>query len=263
MKALQILAQSVRQVFGNMGGALRVSAVPYLLQAGLLLAIGDMGLTNQAAASAAIKAGTFPWGIAALSAIVSLVIGFWVAIAWHRYVLIGERPGLVPAFKAGQMAAYFVHLLVMLVFSMLTILGLAIVAAILSPIINGIPVVTEAFGGIFKVVCIVGFTVIAVSLTMTVFYRLSPMLPGSALGSPMTLAETWESMTGAAGTIFVVALIGQFAIPALGLGVAALLADQPMVTAAWNLVWPWVYLMLGISILTTLYGHYVEKRPIV
>jgi hypothetical protein len=37
-----------------------------------------------------------------------------------------------------------------------------------------------------------------------------------------------------------------------------------MITAIlWQLVTNWLVTMVGVSILTTLYGHYIEQRPLV
>jgi hypothetical protein len=49
---------------------------------------------------------------------------------------------------------------------------------------------------------------------------------------------------------FAVALVGTLAFQAIGLGLV------------WDFVFGWVQLMVGVSILTTLYGHYIEKRPL-
>ena len=36
-----------------------------------------------------------------------------------------------------------------------------------------------------------------------------------------------------------------------------------LIASAWSFVSQWIVIMVGVSILTTLYGHYVEERPLV
>jgi hypothetical protein len=36
----------------------------------------------------------------------------------------------------------------------------------------------------------------------------------------------------------------------------------PVLAQLWQLVIGWPVMMVGLSILTTLYGHYVQKRPL-
>ena len=37
----------------------------------------------------------------------------------------------------------------------------------------------------------------------------------------------------------------------------------PVVSIIWDIAVTWLVTMVGVSILTTLYGHYIQKRPLV
>jgi hypothetical protein len=41
------------------------------------------------------------------------------------------------------------------------------------------------------------------------------------------------------------------------------LAKITVLFIAWTLVFNWLAVLVGLSVLTTLYGHYIEKRPLV
>ena len=45
--------------------------------------------------------------------------------------------------------------------------------------------------------------------------------------------------------------------------VTNLISGNLFLLALWVIPFEWVFLMIHISILTTLYGHYVEKRALV
>ena len=107
MKGWDIFRHSVRQVFWNLGGALRVSGVLYLVQIGLTLtllgtvSVGDGGIGSAQASHQMSGA------IVAPVVVVTLLIGLWIAVGWHRYVLLIEEPGLVPRLHMDRVLGYF------------------------------------------------------------------------------------------------------------------------------------------------------------
>ena len=80
---------------------------------------------------------------------------------------------------------------------------------------------------------------------------------------------TWSSVTGIVRPPIYGRLIGQqilsigyYSLPVVGL-TAFFTGGVLALQIAYNFVAQWVITMVGISILTTLYGHYVQKRPLV
>src|SRR5262245_56365155 len=108
MISWQIFSQSVLRVFNNLGAAVRVSLVPYLivvLASVLLVGSAFMSLMqagNDPAAMQAAFSNNFPWLQFAICFVVVIVCFTWVAVAWHRYVLLDETPGWLPPFKGGR-----------------------------------------------------------------------------------------------------------------------------------------------------------------
>ena len=257
MQGIAILMHSIRQVFGNMGAALRISGLLYIVQMGVFLALGIAVLGSQADMQAMMMAGAFPWGRFALAMIVALVTGLWIAVAWHRYVLLEENPGsALPALHTDRMLAYFGRGLLIAI--------VMVVAAILIGIVVGLVIIPFAGNPDSpNVIVLLIVPIVVNAIILLIFYRLSPILPAAALGQNLSFGNAWNSTRGASGAFIVLGLItAAFSIGAAYLG-ERLLGGLPILLMAWQFVTTWVTLMVGVSILTTIFGHYVEKRALV
>jgi hypothetical protein len=264
MQGLQIFIHSVRQVFGNFGAALRISGLLTLVQIALVFVLGLQVVLSPDGGQAMMMAGTYPTGRVALYAVLSIIISLWIAVAWHRYVLREEDSGgVIPAWHGGRVWAYFVK--GFLIF--LTTFGMGLVVGLIAGIISGITGAGMFNGGgatgETAVVAGLIFAAVIGSAAIYVFYRLSPALPAAALGEPLGLGDAWRKMAGKGGTIFVLALISIIVAVVVGQGPTYLLGLQGLPAVIWAVVAQWFNLMVGISIMTTLYGHYVEGRALV
>ncbi len=82
------------------------------------------------------------------------------------------------------------------------------------------------------------------------------------MGKPLTMSDAWVATTGITGTIMVL-LICMFVCVVLMLLPAALLgAISWTLGIAYLIVAQWFVTMFGISIFTTFYGHFIEKREL-
>ena len=252
MKGLQIFRHSVRQVTGNLEGALRVSGLLYAIQAVVGLIFG-LSLAGNAGMGPAGMTGGMGLGVL-VTLLVAVVTGLWIAVGWHRYVLLNEKPDLLPAFRQDRMLAYFLRSL---------LLGLII---LLPAIVWGM-VVGVIFSGLFSFgLGLVGVLLMTLIVQLPLVFaalRLSAALPGQALGVESEVLAGWRATAHdnralAELTLIIVAAI--FVVNLIGMVVFGHL----MITALlWQLVTNWLITMIGVSILTTLYGHYIEKRPLV
>jgi hypothetical protein len=93
-------------------------------------------------------------------------------------------------------------------------------------------------------------------------FRLSTILPGVALGKHGTISDGWQATSGETGDFVVLSLAWLALAFVLGLIMGVLGSAIPALTILFQFVVGWVTMMIGISILTTLYGHYIEKRPL-
>ncbi|PJE27581.1 hypothetical protein CVM39_13420 [Pseudooceanicola antarcticus] len=248
MKGWKIFTQSLRLVFANLKEALRISLVPYLVASA---AMAWFLTTN--ADFLASEGGDSLAGFNGLSLLVFVIVGMvcylWIAVAWHRYVLLREEgEGWVAQFRSDRILGYLGRGILLGLVLILPAIFMAFVVGALS--VAGGLVVMIASGLIFTF----AFTVIV--------YRLSPILPAAALGEPLKMNEAWEKTKGAGWDIALLALITAVinviiqSVGEIGGNPGAPLAVIYMVVTGW------LQFMVGLSILTTIYGHYVEGRSI-
>lgn len=84
---------------------MRIS-LPTLIQTIILVAFGFFAMRNVAAPSVAFGVGFFS------GMVVAFIATLWIAVAWHRFVLLNEAPqGLLPAFKGDRVMAYLLRML--------------------------------------------------------------------------------------------------------------------------------------------------------
>lgn len=94
------------------------------------------------------------------------------------------------------------------------------------------------------------------------FMRLSTTLPAAAVGKPATFGEAFAATAGSWGSLFVLLLVvvgcqvvAQTAMLVLG-------AITPILSILFSIATTVFLSLLNVSILTTLYGHYIEGRSI-
>ena len=250
MKGVRILSQAMRQIAGSPGMALRVSALPLALLVGLVLLL--------AGASAGVAAG--PAEEAAeptLAVFIPVVVAFsvlawalvsWIAVRWHRYVLLEEGSGWVPPWDAGLVGRYMLR-----VFVIGLIVALGALLAITVPLALA---ATDA--GILLLLVPLVIQVAAVWVTL----RLSVSLPAVALGERMSLGAAWASTRPAAGAIAILGVLLLALGIAASLLAAALGAVSPMLATVASLAGNWTVSLLSVGVLTVLYGHLVEGREL-
>lgn len=229
---------------GQWREALRISIVLYIVSSIIGVVLLVQALPN-------VSEEPNHWLIA-LSAIVSYFALVWIAIGWHRFILLSEAPqSLVPQFRSDRFLAYVGYsLLTGIIVGLVAIVGVALLTAI-----------SMATGSPF--IAIAGGLVVAIPL-FVIAYRLAPVLPGAALGHKTSIGRAWTSTRGAIGAFIVLAIISTIASVLIDLP-ANLLVKLPNgwhLSLLWTTMTGWIKVMVGVSIMTTIYGHYVEGRAI-
>lgn len=250
MKGWNIFAHSVKLVLRNIVEALQIGLVPSVLMAVVVtVLIMQSGLpmnalTDETALSTAIEEGRLNYGLLILIPIVWGVTTLWIFVSWHRFVLLEEYPrGWIPPFLPDRILAYFGRLLMLMVLAFLVLMVAGLLAAFL--------------GGLGVVLLFATIAAMAVA-----FYRFSVILPAAAIGRHLTLRDALDATAGSAGAIIVliVLLFVMQVVLQLIFGVA--LAILPVLGIAAQVITSLIVSLVNVSILTTLYGHYVENRPI-
>jgi hypothetical protein len=249
MKGWQIFTHSLRQVFGNLEAAIRVSGILYLVQFGVAWLLGVTGGQDM---QTAIQSGRVSGLAIFATLLVSIVTGLWIAVAWHRYILTEEGPGILPAFHGDRMLGYFGKGILITLIMIIPALVLGFLAALITK-----PLMLN---GNFAMVVIV-YAILVVLPLVAIALRLSAMLPGAALKPGVPVGSGWAATGGEWGTFIVLGLISA-AMSVIANLVMFVLLDTPALSFVWQFVFSWIVTMVGVSILTTLYGHYIEGREL-
>lgn len=253
--AFQIIRHAFRMIFGNFGQALRVSVGPYLL---LVIAIIAFGFLFSAQDSTFSPDGQLQPGMngfgplfflgAVFVFLFALFVFGWVAVSWHRFILLEEFTQKLPAITDRPIWPYvgrsflYAFLLALAAVPMFFILGL----------------VASPLGGLGFV--IISFFILA--LLAYGWFRIAIALPSVAVGKPISLGQAWVASSGISGTIFGVAFLLMAFNAVAGIVVSMLAGISIILGGLGEIALQWTTLMLGVSILTTFYGHLIEGRPL-
>ncbi|VVT05817.1 membrane hypothetical protein [Rhizobium sp. EC-SD404] len=169
MAALRIFLHSVRMAIGNLAEAVRVFGLLYVPIAAM-----DF-LPDPEEGSSAASSVSYFFYVALPEWLLFLFLFSWMAIAWHRYILLGERfRTILPPFRRDRWVAY-ARLTVLL-----TLIMVVLVAA--------------GFGALYSVVVWFDLPALIMSggygiglVALVVFYRLSIALPASSVDQPLSI----------------------------------------------------------------------------
>ena len=144
-------------------------------------------------------------------------------------------------------------------------LMVAVVGGVLGVAFGGgaVSILSDAStGGVIGGAFLIGL-VLGVAVTV-LYLRLALILPAVALDEGLTIREAWEASAGYTGAIIVLALVLTFLNIIVGTGLE--MANGTVLPGWLYFVlsggFNWFYFMLNISILSTLYGHIVQKREV-
>ena len=258
MLGLRILFHALRQVLLNLGPVARIFLIPTLVLLAAAWGLRLNFLFSPYFLLTAWQRGMIPWAKLAVFILLAEVLLLWSAVAWHRFILLNERGhGLLPPLHPLQMWGYFVRGLWLLLlgvplffaqgFVVGFVRGFTKAAFHVSP-----GLVVEAVG-----LCL---ALPFVALMLRLFVAVVPV----AVGRDEQTGSVWRSMRLNLWPLVVVSAGLLLFDQTLSLGVARL-GMTSMSTPGLSLTVASQSLatILSLSVLTTLYGHYVEGRPLV
>jgi len=258
MLGLRLFMLSARMVFTNLVPMVQIFALPLAVVLAAIMAFSTyVGLGPFFFISGQnVQFNNLSGGL--LAAFLCTFFIIWLALMngvvhWHRYILLGERPrALMLRASWRQVAKYIVG-------------GILIVALLILPLwllgmIAGRIAVGFAMDG--KLLVAQGIMA-AVSIFFTaIFLTLSPILPANAIDRNIKISDGLSAMSGSLGALIICAiglavlqwggdvLLRQLVTLNLQLAVIVGIVVQMMVA------------MIGVSLITTIYGHYIEDRPL-
>jgi len=256
--ALQIVLHTLKMIFRNLSQALRVSVGPYLILIVLSLLVFAVFGASAERIVVGDPTAALPAGFGSLLLIpLFLFVTSWVAVSWHRFILKEEYTGLLPAVNDRPIWAYAWKAILLALIIMLVAIPLVLILGVLT-----VPLASVGAGeGGFSIVAILTFMMVFVLISV-VSLRLGVALVGTALGQPMPFRDAWSSTAPVNGTIIGVAVLLGILNAVVSLVLIPMTYAIPLIASIISLAINWLTMMVGISILTTLYGHVIEKRPL-
>ncbi len=269
MTGLDILKHSWGMAWRNKANAARISVVLMLISLVIGTVLGLFPSHPIDPLAGVPQTGFSPQELFAefVRYITSLIIGAWIAVAWHRYVLLNETPtGWLPKWRGSEVMLYALWILLMGVGAMIALVP--VLGSFVSVIMQA---ETETDPNMGMAVIIAVVAVCFVTWLMVAMTRLSPVLVSRALGQKLSVKQAWGATRGTNrvlfGVYFWMFLVGIGIAIVIGIGFAALSAAE-----LWNLMivlWlllslfgTWLGMLVQVSIMTTIYGVYVEGRDL-
>jgi hypothetical protein len=177
-------------------------------------------------------------------------------VSWHRFILLEEYSGLLPSLAGRPIGAYVWRSILLGLVMVLLAIPLSIVAGLVIAPFMSLGVNGVLIGGV-----LVG--IILGTILGWLWLRLAVVLPATAVGKSMKMGESWSATAKLSGKIFGVILILTLLNGAATAVISLIGVQLSLVAQALNIIVTWVQLMIGVSVLTTLYGHLVEGRDLV
>ncbi len=259
MNGLTIFSHSFRQVTGNLSTAIRVSGGFWVLMIAIAFVVGFV---------IALTKSTFLGFVLGIAALVFLVWGVsLVAVVWHRYVLLEEQPsGFLPSKPGLRIWPYFWYGVGIVIITFIVLAVLFFIATIfIEP-----DTIYRAFNQqtLSLTPSDIALRFIVGLLSSLIYLRLALILPAVALDESLTLGDSWSETKHFNGAILTIAvllsLLNGGMTMVFGMVMFSVQGSSALILiiSLLNLVYQWFYFMLNISILSTLYGHIVQKREV-
>lgn len=261
MLGFQLFLHALRMILGNFGAALRVS-----LPLGVtLVALAVLSATLAPSLGMIEHPGTLEpsrlgagGGLVAFVAVILVAVAFlWSAVAWHRFILLEEYPTPTgPRWNGAAVWRYLVAGIVLTLTLMLVGVALGAVVGFL-----GFLVVQALGPGAARFVWLLTLVLLILPIVL-ISYRVSLILPAAAVGERLSVKQAWAATRGSFWPLLVLAFVTTLANALLGLPTPILMRGSFVLGMVWNTAGQWITMLCGVSILTTLYGHFIEKRSL-
>jgi hypothetical protein len=194
-----------------------------------------------------------------VAAAISFVIYASIAVTWHRYVLKDEVPTRASLLRLDKTVwRYFGN-------SILVALMISVLLLPLALLLSGFAVAAGGFSPALLSLYMVAFVLVAVPVA----YRLSVKLPAIALGrEDFRFRDAWAATQGNMLRLMLLGVLSLVFV--LGVGVVTGMAEELLTRVGGDLVRgaflvlrqfvSWAIALFGITLLTSLYGFFVEGR---
>jgi hypothetical protein len=240
MTGYLLFKHAIKRVFQNLDDALAISGLIWIGTMAVIVIASTYAPALPLAPEAWAEVPSLYKVIFFGSNLVVMLSGIWVAVEWHRFVLLGERPQTItPPFQTRLFVDYLLKsFLIML---LLCALATGVMIAILFILLLTGPVSLLIFAA----------ALFCFTFMLYVFYRVSPILPAAALGKPLTFRAAWEMTSHHRVPIFHAGILMMLAMMLVQIP-SAFLGSGP-VALVFSLCTGWAGLMVGVSLLSSIY----------
>jgi hypothetical protein len=250
-KAWTILMRAIRDITDNPLSALQITVLPMLI----FVFVGTHWLERATAAQAGffLVPGRFVWWMWALGIAGVTLPLLWIAVGWHRLILLGERPlAFAPRLHFGRILAYggrsFVLLLIALVVTLVIVVLLVVLA-------QAFGLFSDGAGGKRLGESVGSF------LGTFLFLMLSPAVVATACGQRMTLSEAFRHGDRATVAIFWLT-VASFGLTWLLEAIVGAMRFTGVGLEGYVLVSSWFLTLFNVGILTAIAADAAPMPPL-
>lgn len=250
---MNIFIAAINSILANFTTAIKASLVPFLIglvistAIGFALGLGDFINFDPAIQSAEFLEDGF-LGIflfIVLMAVVWVVVMSWIAMSWHRAILLGHSVSIVPSFNGLPFKAYVGRLILLGIVMILIGMAVMLVFGAIAAAVGGIGTIG------FLIMWAIGLVVMV--YLSAVWLRMASTLPGLAIEKDVVFGDGW-AMTESIKRRILGAALALIALSILVSLIQIPLAYIPILSGLFGLAWSWFQTMLGVSILTEIYS---------
>lgn len=243
MQGWKIFAHALSMVVRNWREALRIALLPTALGAVAFVVLGD-ALPQSHAASGEVAAR----GPMIMAGLISILIWglatVWMLVNWHRFILLSEYPaGWLPPLRRDAIGAYLWRVVQMILMVIVAMIPVVVLTLILS-----------GSSGVLLMIW--------VGATLYWFYRVSPILPAAAVGETLGMRAAWDATRPGAGAIVILIILTMVITQLASVIDVVLTASIPVLGVMLSFMLTAALGLLNASILTTIYGYYVDGRSL-
>ncbi len=261
MLGWKIFSQAVNQIYSNFGMAIRLSAVIWVGIFAISISLTYLitgRFPNEGLMAEFAEANTsgFVWSWNKFHAFLAMMIVYFVgvtsiAVSWHRFILLDETSSsLLPNWIWNRTKRYIIMSLK---------IGFVIVAV--GFLFWLIIVFIASFGILKSNYLLIGLGFMVAMVSSYLWLRISLALPSAALGVDHNLGNSWDLTQSIKGALWVLLIILMVLGILLGDGLRLVTANKTVLYVV-SFLTEWIVLMVGVGVLTVLYGHLVEKREL-
>ncbi|WP_170761038.1 hypothetical protein [Ruegeria lacuscaerulensis] len=188
-----------------------------------------------------------------IAANISVIV--WIFIAWHRFVLLEEFPqGWIPPVRGWCVVKYFKQSIKVLAVAWIISFGVGMAFLVLFTVLTNAELLPRAV--------LILPTIVSMFVSYFFVFRLGLVFPAAAIGHSLSVREVFLITKGKNGTLLVLSFIQIFGLIMTSWLIDTVAAAVPTAALATEALVQLFFSLICVSVWTTLFGVFVEKREL-